>query len=362
MSFHRLAVIVLSCVASSLTGACSRADAPSATPAAENTPAATAPLPTGPRLFVTNEVGNDLTVIDVASATPIATIPVGKRPRGLVLSPDGTLLYVAVSGTPIGGPNVDEDTLPPADKKADGIAVVSVKDLKVLRTISGGSDPEMVAVSADGTRLFVANEDTGKASAIDPVDGHLIGEVEVGGEPEGVNVRPDGAVVYVTSEEDNTVTAIDAKTFKPVATIPVGPRPRSTAFLPDNSRAYVPAENAGTISVIDARAHKVLQTIKLPGDSMVRPMGTVVSPDGKLLFVTTGRGKHLVIVDTATNQQVAQVEAGQRPWGVAVAPDGRTVFTANGPDNDVSFIDVETRSVKTKVKAGDRPWGIAYVP
>ena len=83
---------------------------------------------------------------------------------------------------------------------------------------------------------------------------------------------------------------------------------------------------------------------------------------GIMLTRTTGRGKHLVIIDIATNQQVAQVEAGQRPWGVAIAPDGKTVFTANGPDNDVSFIDVATRTVKTKVKAGDRPWGIAYVP
>ena len=356
-------VTLLALLSATLVGACTRAEAPgtSSTPAVEPTSEAP-PLPPGPRLFVTNEVGNDLTVIDVRTAKAIATITVGKRPRGLVLSPDGATLYVAVSGTPIGGPNVDESKLPPADKEADGIAVVSVKDLKLLRVIHGGSDPEMVAVSADGTRLFVANEDTGQASAIDPADGHLIAEVKVGGEPEGVNLRPDGAVVYVTSEEDNTVTAIDVKTLKPIATIAVGPRPRSTAFLPDSSRAYVPAENAGTISVIDARKHRVLQTIKLPGDNLVRPMGTVVSPDGRFLFVTTGRGKHLVIVDTATNQQVGQVQAGDRPWGVAVSPDGKTVFTANGPSNDVAFIDVESRTVRTTVKAGDRPWGIAYVP
>ena len=352
------AVVVVLC---GIASACSRAQQPAEAPESASKSDA-APLPTGPRLFATDEVGGVLTVIDVNTAKVIATIQVGKRPRGLVVSPDGSMLYVALSGTPIGGPGVDEDTLPPADKDADGIGVVSLRDLKLLRVIHGGSDPEQVAVSLDGKKLFVANEDVGEASAIDPENGQVLAMVKVGGEPEGVNLRPDGRVVYVTSEEDNTVTAIDVETLKPVATIPVGPRPRSTAFLPDSSRAYVPAENAGSITVIDAQTHRVLQTIKLPGDKLVRPMGTAVSADGQHLFATTGRGKHVVIVDTKTNQQIAAIEAGERPWGVAVSPDGKTVFTANGPSKDVSIIDVASRTVKAKVPAGERPWGIVYVP
>ena len=48
-------------------------------------------------------------------------IAVGKRPRGIKLSRDGKLLYAAVTGSPLGGPNVDESKLPPADRDADGI-------------------------------------------------------------------------------------------------------------------------------------------------------------------------------------------------------------------------------------------------
>jgi YVTN family beta-propeller protein len=341
------------------TTACSRADAP---PPARELSAAAPAIPAGPKVFVTNEVGGDITVVDVGTQRVIATIPVGKRPRGIAASPDNSLLYVALSGTPIGGPNVDEDTLPAADRKADGIGVVSVRDLKLLRVIPGGSDPEVAAVSADGRRLFVANEDVGEATAIDSADGRVLGTFKVGGEPEGVNIRPDGREVYVTSEEDNQVAVIDADGLKLVATIPVGPRPRSTAFLPDSSRAYVPAENAGSISVIDTARHRVIQTITLEGGPLVRPMGVVVSPDGAYLFATTGRGKHVVIVDTKTNMQVGAVEVGERPWGIAISPDGKTVFTANGPSNDMSIVDVEGRKVVAKVKAGDRPWGIAYVP
>jgi YVTN family beta-propeller protein len=80
------------------------------------------------------------------------------------------------------------------------------------------------------------------------------------------------------------------------------------------------------------------------------------------VFITTGRGRNVVIIDTATQQPVASIEAGDRPWGIAVSSDGRTIFTANGPSNDMSIIDVESRMVKAKVQVGDRPWGVLFVP
>ena len=92
----------------------------------------------------------------------IATIPLGKRPRGIKVSPDGTTLYVALSGSPMAPPGTDESKLPPPDRKADGIGVVDVKQGKLLRVIQGGSDPEQTAVSQDGRWLFVANEDAGR--------------------------------------------------------------------------------------------------------------------------------------------------------------------------------------------------------
>ena len=82
---------------------------------------------TAGRVYVTNERSGDLSVIDVSTQRVLTTIPLGKRPRGLRASPDHSLLYVALSGSPIAGPGVDEDTLPPADKKADGIGVVDLK-------------------------------------------------------------------------------------------------------------------------------------------------------------------------------------------------------------------------------------------
>ena len=224
--------------------ACGRSEQPAAspTPAAAPSPP---PAPPAVGVYVTNETGGDLSVIDAASNTVVATIPLGKRPRGIVASPDRTLLYVALSGSPIGGPNVDESKLPPPDRSADGIGVVDVRQRKLIKVLPSGPDPEQVAVSPDGKEIYVANEDIGQLSVIDTSDGHLIQSFKIGDEPEGVTVEPGGKRVWVTSEADGAVFVADLAAKKIVKPVKVGPRPRSIAFTPDGARAYVPSENGG---------------------------------------------------------------------------------------------------------------------
>src|SRR5688500_10402981 len=77
-------------------------------------------------LYVTDETGGNIVIVDPAAGAVVASIPVGKRPRGAHLSIDGTQLFVALSGSPIAPPGVDESTLPPADRTADGIGVVDL--------------------------------------------------------------------------------------------------------------------------------------------------------------------------------------------------------------------------------------------
>jgi YVTN family beta-propeller protein len=153
-----------------------------------------------PRIFVTNEVSGDLTVIDSGTRKVIATVPLGKRPRGIHASPDQKTLYVALSGSPIAGPGVDESTLPPPDKNSDGIGVFDVAQNKVVRVLPGGSDPENFDVSKDGKQLFISNEDTSAVSIVDIASGAVLKTIKIGGQPEGVRVAPDGKRVFITSE------------------------------------------------------------------------------------------------------------------------------------------------------------------
>jgi YVTN family beta-propeller protein len=311
------------------------------------------------RVYVSNERSNDISVIDAATRKVVATIPVGKRPRGIHVSRDNGTIYVALSGSPIGGPHVKDEDLPPADKKADGIAVVDDETGKFTGKINSGSDPEQFSLSEDERYLFVTNEDVGKTSIIERTNGQIVASLKTGYEPEGVCTSPDGKLVYVTSESTNEVYVIDAVALKPAGVFKVGYRPRSVAFTPDSAKAYITCENAGEVDVVDVAAAKVVKQLHAPGE-LTRPMGVVVAPDGKRAYVTTGRGKSVLVIDIPSDEIVATIaDVGERPWGIGIGADGQTLYTANGPSNDVSVIDVPSLKVVERIPAGQSPWGIA---
>jgi len=112
----------------------------------------------GPRIYVSDETGGRVAVIDPDAGRVVTTLAVGKRPRGIRLIDGGRHVLVALSGSPIAGPGVDESKLPPGDRKADGIGVVDLASLKVARVMKSGQDPEAFAVSPDEKTVYVANE------------------------------------------------------------------------------------------------------------------------------------------------------------------------------------------------------------
>lgn len=318
-------------------------------------------------VYVSTEDGGEVVAIDPGSATVVARIPVGKRPRGVKLSPDGKLLYVALSGSPRAAPGADESKLPPADRAADGVGVVDLRTHKLLRTLRSGQDPESFDVSSDGKTLYVSNEDSAEMTVLDLASGKVKHKVDVGHEPEGVTLRPDGKVVYVTSEQDNVVVAVATGTLKVLAQLPTGPRPRSVAFTHDGATAFVTSENGAQVTVLDAVHDKPDGSIKIEAKAKTplgpRPMGSTLSPDGKTLYVSCGRGESIAVIDVATRKVVRMIDGvGSRPWGIGVSHDGARLFTANGPSNDVSIIDAATGKVTARVKVGGLPWGLAVAP
>jgi YVTN family beta-propeller protein len=312
-------------------------------------------------IYVTNEISGDLTIIDGDSLAVEATVPLGRRPRGIEVSPDNTQLFIAFSGSPIQGPpgaRTESQVNAAVDPTADGIGQFDIATRKVLRVIRGISDPEKLALSRDGRRLYVASEDSGTLVVMEVASGRVLAAPQVGAEPEGVRLTPDGRHVYVTSEAAHQVAILDTAANSVVGQVKVGARPRSVAFSPDGTKAYVPGEFDATVTVIDTRRRIATGTIQLD-DKAARPMDVVVSANGSFLYVSTGRGRTVVEIDTAAARPVRAATVGARPWGLALSPDGRRIYVANGPSNDISVIDAVTFKVIASVRAGTGPWAIA---
>ncbi|MGH9800132.1 MAG: beta-propeller fold lactonase family protein, partial [Blastocatellia bacterium] len=255
------------CLLMAFAAGCSNEVPQPATKEAASSSAATpAKIPewkSGYRIFVTNETSGDLSIIDGATLEVVGTVPLGKRPRGIHASPDGKTIYVALSGSPMAPPGVDESTLPPPDKSADGIGVYDLEQNKIVRILESGSDPENFDISRDGNTLFVSNEDIGGVSFVDIPSGKVVQTILTGGEAEGVALAPDGKRVYSTEENDGTVSVVDVAARKKLKSFKVGRRPRNIIFLPDGKRAYASAENDGTIVLFDAVKNVPVKTIEL---------------------------------------------------------------------------------------------------
>src|SRR5271163_3914036 len=327
------------------------------------------------QVYVTNERSGDITVINGGDFSVAATIPVGKRPRGIHVSPDRKTVYVALSGTPIEAPpQIDahgnpvfakkkgadgDDDDANADKAADGIGVVDVATRSLKAKLNAGSDPEEFDLSKDGKNIYISNEDIKTASVINIASGKLEHIIPVGQEPEGVTTTPDGKQFYVTCEAGGDIYVINTGDFSVTTHFKVNGRPRSVDFLSKRAVGFIPSESVGELNVIDTANATVLKTLSLPTGS--RPMRVRVSPDETKVYVSNGRAGTVSVLDSRTYELLATIKVGPRPWGMAISPDGKFLYTANGPSNDVSVVDLEANKEVARVKAGESPWGVAVV-
>jgi YVTN family beta-propeller protein len=314
------------------------------------------------RLYVSDETGGNVVIVDPQTRQVLTRIAVGKRPRGIQISPDHERVYVALTGSPMGGPNVDESKLPPPDHRYDGIGVVDLKTQRLLTTYRSGVDPETFALSHDGKWLYVSNEDSGQLSAVDLASGRLTTTIAVGSEPEGVAVSDDDRWVYVTCETSNAVYVVDAHTMKVRAQIPTQKRPRALYLAAESQEGFVTDEFGAALTAFSTQNFKPTRTLSLGDPKTVRPMG-IASNDGRVLYVTTGRYGALLEVDAQKGTILRKIDkVGARPWGLALSADGATAYTANGPGGDVSVVDLNGGRVSARIKTGGSPWGVVLAP
>lgn len=299
------------------------------------------------KMFVSNERSNTISVLDIASWEVIAEFDAGNRPRGITVSPDGTLVYVAAS---------DDDT----------VRVFDTRTYKEMWTLPSGPDPELFVLHPSGNPLFVANEDDNQVTVVDTETHEVLAEVPVGIEPEGIAISPDGGVVVNTTETTNMAHFIDTTDFSNKHHVLVDQRPRYALFSENGLRLYVSAEIGGTVSVIDplaAGGPTLLNKIefKIPGvrQEMLQPVGMALTRDNTVLFVALGPANHVAVVDANTSQVIGYILVGERVWHLAFTPDQKYLVTTNGNSNDVTIIDVAAQKAIKSVQVGQQPWGAA---
>jgi YVTN family beta-propeller protein len=106
---------------------------------------------------------------------------------------------------------------------------------------------------------YITNLFNNDVSVIDTTTNAVIATIPVEANPFGVAVTPDGSKVFVVNTNSDDVSVIDAVTNMVIGPpIPVSRNPIGVAVTPDGGKAYVANDLMGTVSVIDTATNTVV--------------------------------------------------------------------------------------------------------
>jgi len=291
--------------------------------------------------YVTNYFSSTVSVIDAATNTVVATIPVGNGPWGAAVTPDGTQAYVT---------NNADNT----------VSVIATASNTVVATIPVGPGPVGVAITPNGAYAYVGNSTGNTISVIATASNTVVATIPVGNAA-GVAITPNGANAYVANFDNSTVSVIATASNTVVATIP-GSEPFGVAITPDGTQAYVANFGNNTVSVIATASNTVVATIPV-GNA---PSGVAITPNGANVYVVNFGDSTVSVIATASNTVTATTPVASTPFffitpvDIAITPDGTGVYVAATGSSVVSVIATASNTVVATIPVAALPLGVAF--
>ena len=325
--------------------------------------ATTLPLPhlSAETLLVVRKTDNALDFADPGSGLRLATVTLGHAPHEVSVAPDGRRAAVSNYGT--------------REQPGSTLSIVDLEQPRETRRIDLSPHtrphgvawfaPDRIAVTTEGSRhLLLVDPDSGRIAHAYPT-GQDVSHM--------VAVSPDGARAYVANIGSGSLTAIDLRGGGKLGDVATGRGSEAVAVTPDGREVWVGAREDGHVTVVDARTLAVTARVQLPGI----PIRVAIAPDGGTAFVTCAGTSELVALDTETRREKTRRKidvplaagAAQRPFarlaagsalpvGLLVSPDGRSVYVAATMGDTVVRLDARNLTPQQTVAVGGEPDGL----
>ena len=191
-----------------------------------------------------------------------------------------------------------------------------------MSTVDVGEEPEGILVSRDGTLVFVTSEVANMVHVIDTASASIRANIVAGNRPRRFAVPGGGDRLWVTNELSGSVSIVDLSTMKVVDTVefrPKGFRPEEVTPVGitttgDGKTAFVAMGRANHVAVVDVASLSVEDYI-LVGS---RAWNTTLNRDESLLFVANGLSDDVSIIDVAKRRVIKSVPVGRVPYAVLI--------------------------------------------
>lgn len=269
----------------------------------------------GKTIYAVDQIGFRMVIADTGTKTLKHSIPVGRYPFGICLSPDEKKVYVANVGmfeySYIKESNEKDAKIKPINYPAFAYGSEEMKSGILNDTISISGLGDLNAIEAFS--VFAINlEDSLKPSVVAKMKtGHLVGALVEG-------------IPAVGGSSPNSIVATDDYVFVSNGTN-------------DN------------ISVISIEQDSVVSTIYLKPDNRIKqfrgviPFGLALSPDQKRLYVAESGINAVGVINISDLKVIGHIPTGWFPSKIEVSSDGRKLIIANakgygsGPNGGVAF-------------------------
>ncbi|WP_174727105.1 beta-propeller fold lactonase family protein [Mesobacillus harenae] len=271
-------------------------------------------------------------------------VQAGKGGHHAALSPNDQYLYVA-------------------NQYGDTVSVIDVKAKKKIKDIPTGKGTDYITPSmywdgkAIGTPyLFVSVDQEDKVTVIDWKKNEVVKDIPVGGSLHGVNLTPDGKYVWTAVGGAKSVVIIDAETLEIKDKIAFEEGPIHISFSPDGKYAYV-TTGKNQIFKLDTSTYEKLWN----STGTTIPAHTGISPDGRELW-TLNHGMDqrygyqlggevvsgVQVWDTEDGELITEIPAEGVPHEIQFVP-----YSALGGDVALSSEEVHSKGTHSIAEAGE---------
>ncbi|MGI9197793.1 MAG: YncE family protein [Candidatus Nanopelagicales bacterium] len=231
-----------------------------ATVADDAIPTNIAMSPDGSTVYVANakSTGPDLTIINTADNSATSQDLAVPGAYGVAVNADGTGVYVSAFS--------QSDTNVYFYETSDWTEPAAV--------IPTGARNKEIVLSPDGSQLWVAANSADRIQVIDTATHTLLKSIAVGNKPERITFTPNGATAWVTNigttAKTPNISIINTASLTVTKTIQGGPLPFDVAFTPNGATAYVANSlgqkgtfsPAGTVTVINTATGAITKRIR----------------------------------------------------------------------------------------------------
>ena len=180
-------------------------------------------------ILVSNWCSYTVTIISVETGKTVQSVKIGRYPRGIAITSDSAIAYVAEMG-------------------GSGVHRIDLRDFS-KSFIPVGINPRAIVLSPDEKTLYVTLNSSGKVAAWDLENSKLIKTVRTGKAARSLDISNDGSALFVVNYDSGTVSKVRASDMKLIQTIRVCNEPIGVTFDAPSQNTWI-ACYGGSIKVL----------------------------------------------------------------------------------------------------------------